>query len=176
MVVGGQPDEGVDLGAAAQELQVVAGHHAALGVADEVGLGGAGGGQHPVDEGVELGGGLVDGAEPVEEGHAGELSVVEGVDAVPAVDQVRREAEPVVHGVPEGAVDEDDGARVRGGRLAGPVVPATAGAGRGLGGAGGGDEGRGGEGEDGERAEQASPGQHRVISLRVKGNAWGFVP
>ena len=89
-------------------------------------FGGAGGGEHLVDEDVELLGRLVDRAEAVEERHAGELAVVEGEDAVAAVHQIGREAEPVVDGVAEGAVDEDDGAGVGGGGLAGVVVPAAA--------------------------------------------------
>ncbi len=172
VVVGGDADEGVHLLGPAEELEVPAGHHAALRVPDEVGLGGAGGGEDAVDVGVELSGGRGDGAEPVEEGDARQLAVVEGEDAVAPVDQVGREGEPVVDGVPEGAVDEDDGARVRGGRLAGEVVPATAGGGAGLGGGGGGEGGGGGQEEHGQRSERVLPGlrgQHRAISLRLKG-------
>lgn len=105
MVVRGDADEGVDLVGAAEELQVVVRHHAALGVADEVGLRGSGGVEDLVDEHVELFRGLVDGAEAVEERHAGEPAVVEGEDAVAPVDQVGGEDQPVVDRVPEGSVD-----------------------------------------------------------------------
>lgn len=77
MVVGGDTDEGVHLGGSAEELEVVAGHHAALRVAHHVDLGGAGRGEHFVYEDLELCGRLVDGAEAVEEGDAGQLPVVE---------------------------------------------------------------------------------------------------
>ena len=54
-VVGGrEADEGVDLGRAAEELEVVARHHPALRVADQVDLGGAGRGEDFVDEGVQF--------------------------------------------------------------------------------------------------------------------------
>lgn len=144
---------------------------------DEVGLGGAGGGEHPVDEGLQLLRRLVDGAEAVEEGHAGQLAVVEGEDAVVAVLQVGGEGQPVVHGVGEGAVDEDDGAGVRGGGLARVIVPAAAGSLGGLGDSGGGDEGdRGGQEQGGQGSEGSFPGQHRVISLRLKGVAMALRP
>ncbi|CAL2061762.1 protein of unknown function [Streptomyces murinus] len=170
VVVGGDADERVDLGRAAEELQVVAGHHAALGVPDQVDLGGAGGGAHLVHEGGELRGRLVDGAEPVEDGDAGELAVVQGEDAVPAGLQVGGEAEPVVDRVAEGAVDQHDGAGVRGGRLAGVVVPAAVGGGVGVRGRGGQGDRGGGQQQRGEGSEYSLPGQHRVISLRLKGD------
>src|SRR5207302_1525207 len=84
VVVGGDADEGVDLGGAAEELQVVARHHAALAVPDQVHLVGAGDGEHLVDLGGQLPCGVRDRSEAVEDGHAGQLPVVEGVDAVPA--------------------------------------------------------------------------------------------
>src|SRR5690606_19977928 len=108
-------------------------------------LGGAGGGQHLVDEDVELLGGLLDRAQPVEEGNAGQLAVVEGEDAVAAVFQVGREAQPVVDGVAERAVHEDDRAGVGGGGPAGVVVPAAVGCGGGPGGGGGVGAGGGGD-------------------------------
>ena len=126
VVVGREADQGVHLLGAAEELEVVAGHHAALRVAHEVGLGGARRGEHLVDEAVELLGRLVDRAQAVEERHAGQLAVVQRVDAVAALDQVGREDDPVVDGVAEGAVDEDHGARMGRGRLAVVVVPAAA--------------------------------------------------
>ncbi len=180
---GGDTDERVDLVGAAEELQVVVRHHAALGVADEVRLRGSGGVEHLVDERVELLGGLVDGAEPVEERHPRELAVVEGEDAVAPVDQVGGEDEPVVDRVPERPVDQDDGAGVRGGGLAAVVVPAARGGRRG-GGRGGrrGDEQGEGEKQGGEQSARAGnargtePGQHRVVSLRLKGGAMAVRP
>lgn len=86
MVVGCEPDHGVHLGGTAEELQVVVRHHPALGMADDVGLRRPGGGEHLVDERGELTGRLVDRAEAVEDGYAGQLPVVERVDAVAPVD------------------------------------------------------------------------------------------
>src|SRR5262249_12129691 len=137
VVVGGEADEGVHLGGAAEEPEVVAGHHAALGVADEVGLGGAGRAEHFVDEGGGVLCPLGERAEGVEDGEAVRLAVVEGEDAVTAVLRVRGEGQPVVDGVAQCAVDQDHGAGVGGGGVAGVVVPAGAGGARRMGGGGG---------------------------------------
>ncbi len=141
---------------------------------DEIDLGGAGRGPHLVHEGRQLGGRLVDGTEAVEDGDAGELTVVEGEDAVSAGLQVGGEAEPVVDRVAEGAVHQDDGAGVGGGGLAGVVVPAGVDGGVGVRGRGGEGDGGGGQEQGGEGSEHALPGQHRVISLRVKGYGGGL--
>ena len=91
VVGGGQTDEGVDGGGATQELDVVAGHHAALGVADHVDLTGAGGGQDLIDEGGQLLGRRRDVTDGVDTEGAAAVgrAVVEGEDAVAVVDEQR---------------------------------------------------------------------------------------
>jgi hypothetical protein len=73
-------------------------------------------------------------------------------------------------------VDQDDGAGVVGGRLAAVVVPAGVGSVGGV--SGGGRDGRdgGGQKQGGEGSEEALDGQHRVISLRLKGGATALRP
>ncbi|EYT78342.1 hypothetical protein CF54_37815 [Streptomyces sp. Tu 6176] len=143
---------------------------------DEVGLGRSGGGEHLVDVGGQLPGRPVDGAEAVEDRDARQLAVVEREDAVPAGRQIGRETEPVVDGVAEGAVDEDDGAGVGRGRLAAVVVPARAGGGGGVGRGGRDESDGGGQEQGGQVSAGALEGQHRVISLRLKGGATALRP
>ena len=109
---------------------VVARHHAALRVPDQVDLRGARRASDRVDEVRHLpgGGGYVTGAQQ----SAGVGAVVDGEDAVPGFGEQRGQGRPVVVAVLHGAVHEDHGTRMRGVGAAGEVV-GTGGHGRGVG-------------------------------------------
>ena len=115
-------DQPVHEGGAAEELQVVPRHHAALRVTHQVDLGRAGRREHPGHERGQLArrGGDVPGA--LDDRRRRAPAVVEGEDAVPVVGQQRRGGLPVVVLVRERAVHQDDRIRVRGRRLAAEVV------------------------------------------------------
>jgi hypothetical protein len=117
-------DDLADLLGPAVELQVLPGDESALGVADEVDLGGTGGVADGVREVGELPGGVGDVGGSERSGEGGRRSapvrragvaVVQGEDAVAVVGQRRGEAGPVGVGILPGAVDQDDWIRVLGG-------------------------------------------------------------
>ena len=119
-----EADQRVDLRRAAEVLQVVARHHPALGVPDDVDLGGAGGAEHRSTKLDSCCGGVLNRARAIDaEGAAAVVgAVVEREHAVAIVEQQGRKRLPVAGHVLEGAVHEDDRARMRRGRLARPVV------------------------------------------------------
>ena len=125
-VVRAEADEVGDLRRAAAVLQVVRGHRAALGVADDVDLRRTGRGPHPVDEPAELRGAVAHGREPADAGAEDAGAVGQREDAVALGGDLRRVEEPVDGVVRAEAVHEHDGLRVRGRRTAAPVVPAAA--------------------------------------------------
>ena len=116
----------VDVLRAAQEPQVVARHHAALRMADQVHLAGAGRAEHPRDEAAELFGRLGDIARGVDANFAAAFvgAVVECKHAVAVVGEQRRQCLPAVGHVREGPVHQYHRQGMRFGRLAGEVVGA----------------------------------------------------
>ena len=119
-VVGGcDPDELMDILGAAEKAHVVAGHHAALAVAHQIHLLGAGGGTHLVHERRELLRRIGDRRGGI---HAVGLAVVEGEDAVPGALEVRREGGPVLVHALKGSRHQDDRIRMLGAWFAGPVI------------------------------------------------------
>ena len=132
-----------------EEAHVVAGHHAALAVAHQVHLPGAGGSQDRVNERGEFLGGVRDGCRGVD---AVRLAVVQGKHAVALALEVGREGGPVLHHALERAGHQDHRIGVFGSWRAGPVIRAGRGNfddGRlgGCHGQGSGQEGRGGDGQ-----------------------------
>ena len=123
MVGRGQPDQLVHLGGAPEELQVLARHHATLGVAYKVHLRRAGRREHPVDEGGQLARRVLDGRRRADELLPVLAAIVEGEHAVPGAREAGRQGDELTHRG-ERAVHQHHRARVFGRGLAGEVVHA----------------------------------------------------
>ena len=127
MIHGAEPHVVINLGGAAQELDVVVGHRGSFGVTDDVHLAGAGCRNHPVDEPGQLLGALLHREEPAHliqrKWQPRDGAVRQREDAVAVVRQQWSHDLPFGH-VCQQAVDQHDRFGVGGARLAGPVVDA----------------------------------------------------
>ena len=124
------PHKRVNLRRAAEELEVVAGHHATLRVPDNVDLGRPCRGEHTVHERRQLPGRRRDLPGRLKVVGRRATAIVEREDAIAVIRENRGRRLPVVVHVLDGPVHEHDWIRVRRARPAGEVVGAGRGNGR----------------------------------------------